>query len=76
MGEGRGREIIRIDNINVKGYHSFCGTRLTLPGNICFVKDIVRDVHAVLVVPSLTHVTLGHFITLFLRQAAGAVKVH
>ena len=56
---------------------SFCGTRPTLPGNIRFViKDIVRDVHAVLVAPCLTHVTLGHFIAFFLWQVAGTVKVH
>ena len=56
---------------------SFCSTWLTLPRNVPFiVKDIVRDVHAVLVVPCLAHVTLGHFIALFLWQAAGTVKVH
>ena len=29
-----------------------------------------------LVVPGFTYVTLSHFITFFLRQAAGAVKVY
>ena len=32
---------------------SFCGAQPTLPGNIRFViKNVVRDVHAVLVAPS------------------------
>ena len=52
------------------------GTRSTLPGDLCFIiKNIVGNVHAMLVVPSFTYITLSHFIT-FLRQAAGAVKVY
>ena len=34
---------------------SHCGTQFTFPGDLCFiVKNIVRNIHAALVVPSLT----------------------
>ena len=41
---------------------SHCGTRFALPGDLCFIiKNIVRNVHAVLVVPSLTsHSAIYH----------------
>ena len=37
---------------------------------------MIWNVQAVLVVPGFTFITLSHFVTLLLRQAAGAVKIY
>ena len=62
---------------HVWGKISIYSTQFTLPGDFCFIfKSIVRDAHVVLVAPRFTHITVGHFITFLLGQAADAVKVH
>ena len=50
--------------------------QLTLPRDLCIIKNMVRNVHAVLVEPGFIYVTLSHFVTFFLGQETGAVKVY
>ena len=46
----------------------------TRPRNLIDTKHLTGNVHAVLMIPSLTHITLGHFVTFLLGQPTRTVK--
>ena len=48
----------------------------TRPGNITVTKHLAGNVHTVLMIPNLAHITLGHYVTFLLRQMTGAVELH